>query len=66
MDYYTRNRDRILNDKRTKYHADPELRARKKASALARYYRLKGADPSKPENGSFLPPSFLAPIDNGA
>ena len=66
MDYYTRNRDRILAVKRLRYHADPELRAKKQVAALARYYRLKGADPTKPENGSFLPPTFSSLIDNGA
>lgn len=66
MDYYTRNRDRILAEKRQRYHADSEFRAKKQVAALARYYRLKGADPPPPQNESFLPPTFSSPIDNGA
>jgi hypothetical protein len=41
MDWYERNRARICAKKRELYHNNPELKEKKKAQALARYYRLK-------------------------
>ena len=38
---------RILKGKQKRYETDPEYRERKKALALARYYRLKEAKASK-------------------
>jgi len=42
---YERKRDVIYA--KTKYYNDPEYKEKKKAAALARYYRLKEAKASK-------------------
>ena len=43
---YERKREVIYA--KTKYDNDPEYKEKKKAAALARYYRLKEAKASKP------------------
>jgi hypothetical protein len=41
MEWYEKNKERICAKKREQYHTNPALKAKKKAQALARYYRLK-------------------------
>ena len=40
-DWYYRNRDKILADKRKQYREDKEFRERKKEQTLDHYYKLK-------------------------
>ena len=44
MDWYE-NRDRILAKKREQYQANEALREKKRAAALARYYRVRNQAP---------------------
>ena len=55
MDWYERNRERICAHKRALYHSDPALKERKKAQALASYYRRKTDS---------LPPILFSNQDN--
>ena len=41
MDWYIKNRDRILALKKLQYTTNPILREKKKQAALDRYYRIK-------------------------
>ena len=41
MDWYEKNRDRILAKKREQYQANEARREKKRAAALARYYRVR-------------------------
>ena len=41
MDWYTVNRERILQKKRERYIADPMHAEKKRKQALERYHRLK-------------------------
>ena len=52
--WYTKNRDRVLTSKRERYQTDAVHRAKKQIAALARYYKLKGADPPIPKTDCFL------------
>ena len=41
MEWYEKNKERICAKKREQYRSNPQLQQKKKAQALARYYRLK-------------------------